>query len=350
MIGPAEKLSGRILNARWLVADRLARDSGDDAISRSACYRAVASGSGQQAFIKAYDFRHDELAGDTEKLQRMVSEFNNEKRVHEHCKSKKLSRVTQIYDHGVEIIDGKPVHFIVCECADRSLRSYHPPGQGDVPVWERLIALRQTASALVQLHTAGVAHQDIKPSNAVYFEDGRVKITDLGSASCIHLPAPPHDEERYVGQPNFAPYELVYSNGIDPQWQRRRYGCDVFLLGNLIFTSLVGGSITALMVHAIPPQLLPAAFDGPYREVIPDLERAHLLIPDFINEVAPKCIANDINKLIESLCHPDPRLRGLGSLNANGERNYDLNRAVGTLNTLALRAKLDATQELANTK
>lgn len=345
-VGPAEKLTGRILNEKWLIADRLQRDAGDDAASRSACYRAVASGTGQHAFVKAYDFRHDELAGDTERLQRMVSEFNNEKRIHEHCKHRKLSRVTQIYDHGVEIIDGKPVHFIVCEFADKSLRTYHPPGQSNIPLYERLTALRQTASALVQLHAVGVAHQDVKPSNAVYFEDGRIKITDLGSASCIHLPAPPHDEERYVGQPNFAPYELLYTSGIDPQWQRRRYGCDVFLLGNLIFTSLVGGSLTALMLHAIPNQLLPAVYGGPYREVIPDLLTAHLLVGTFVNEMAPASIAPDLTRLIEALCHPDPRLRGLGQISKEGERSYDLHRAVGTLNTLALRAKIHAPKEL----
>lgn len=343
-LGPADKLAGRLLNDRWMVADRLMRDSGDDEGSRCACYRAVASGTGRLAFIKAYDFKHDELAGNTERLERLLSEFNNEKRVHEHCKTRKLSRVTQIFDHGVVMVEGEPVHFIVCEFADKSLRNYHPPGQEGVPAWERLVALRQTASALVQLHGVGVAHQDVKPSNAVYFEDGRIKITDLGSSSCIHLPAPPHDEEPYAGQLSYAPYELLYEKSLTSNipWQRRRYGCDVFLLGNLIFTSFVGGSLTALMLHCVADELRPSGFTGAYSEVMPDLLAAHaLLIAPAINVVAPASIASHLASLVSSLCHPDPLQRGLGRLNSKGERAYEMHRAVSMLDYLALKAKRD---------
>lgn len=342
--GPADKLTGRLLNDKWMIADRLARDSGDDAASRCACYRAMAVGTGRPAFVKAYDFKHDELAGDTERLERLLSEFNNEKRVHEHCKTRRLSRVTQIFDHGVVMVDGEPVHYIVCEYADKSLRNFHPPGQAEVPAWERLVALRQTASALVQLHGVGVAHQDVKPSNAVYFDDGRIKITDLGSSSCIHLPAPPHDEDPYAGQLSYAPYELLYEKATNSNfaWQRRRYGCDVFLLGNLIFTSFVGGSLTALILHDVADELKPGRFTGPYREIMPDLLAAHALIIDpFIAEVAPKSIASKLASLVSSLCHPDPLQRGLGNCNSLGERAYEMHRAVSMLDYLALKAKRD---------
>lgn len=340
--GPAEKLAGTLLNEKWMVADRLMRDSGDDEASRCACYRAIAVGSGRAAFVKAYDFKHDEFAGDTERLQKLVSEFNNERRVHELCKSRRLSRVTQIFDHGVVKIEGEPVHYIVCEYADRSLRNYHPPGELDVPAWERLTALRQTASALVQLHGIGVAHQDVKPSNAVYFEDGRIKITDMGSSSCIHLPSPPHDEQPYAGQLSYAPYELLYdqnANGSSP-WQRRRYGCDVFLLGNLIFTSFAGGSLTTLAMHGVPDQLKPDNFTGPYREVMPDFIAAHnLLIEPVLTEMAPHSIAAPLSALVASLCHPDPIQRGLGRCGHSGERSYEMHRAVSVLNCLAIKAK-----------
>jgi len=260
-LGPAELLVGQVLNDKWIVHERLARDGGDTGGSRSACYRAT-SRDGLPAFVKAYDFRRDDIGGDTEKLQRILSEFNNERRIHEHCRDRRLSRVTRIYDHGVIEIAGQGVHFLICEYADRSLRNYHPPGESCVPTAERLIALKKIASALVQLHTAGVAHQDVKPSNAVYFDDETVKITDLGSASCVYLPAPPHDDEPYVGQPNYAPYELLYNSGAHSSWQRRRYGCDIFLLGNLIFTSFVGCSLTPLAMHTIDEHLWPQSFSG----------------------------------------------------------------------------------------
>lgn len=340
-LGPAEQLTGRVLNGRWVVLDRLARDGGDTGSSRSSCYYAV-SPEGRHAFVKAYDFRRDDIGGDTERLQRILSEFNNERRVHEYCRDRNLSRVTQIYDHGVEAVEGQGVHFLVCEYADRSLRNYHPPGSGDVPAHDRLVALRKIASALVQLHSVGVAHQDVKPSNAVYFDDDRIKITDLGSASCIHLPAPPHDDDPYVGQPNYAPYELLYNSGHQASWHRRRYGCDVFLLGNLIFTSFVGCSLTPLAMHALNERLWPENFSGPYEEILPDLTSAHaLVIPEFMQPFVPDCIFGDLVNLVGSLAHPNPEKRGLGRRAPGAHPSFDLHRSVGTLNTLAARARIN---------
>jgi serine/threonine protein kinase len=274
-------------------------------------------------------------------LQRILSEFNNEKRIHEHCRDQRLSRVTKIYDHGVEVVSGQGVHFLVCEYAERSLRNYHPPGEESVPTHHRLVALRKIASALVQLHASGVSHQDVKPCNAVYFEDDRIKITDLGSASCIHLPAPPHDDDPFVGQPNYAPYELLYKLDAHSNWHRRRYGCDVFLLGNLIFTSFVGCSLTPLAMHALNERLWPANFSGEYDEVLPDLISAHaLLIPAFLEECVSKSVVTDVIQLVSSLCHPDPTKRGLSRSSPQGSNAFDLHRCVGTLNTLATRARL----------
>ena len=339
--GPAEQLAGLVVNEKWAILERLARDGGDTGSTRSSCYRAV-SLDGRHAFVKAYDFRRDDIGGDTEKLQRILSEFNNEKRIHEHCRDRKLSRVTQIYDHGVVVVGGQGVHFLVCEYAERSLRNYHPPGEESVPACERLIALKKIASALIQLHTAGVAHQDVKPSNAVYFDDDRIKITDLGSASCIHLPAPPHDDDPYVGQPNYAPYELLYNTGTTGNWHRRRYGCDVFLLGNLIFTSFVGHSLTPLAMHAIGDKLWPTAFSDTYDEVLPDLISAHaLIIPAFLGECVPDSIAAQLIHLVSSLCHPDPGKRGLSTASPGSTNSFALHRCVGVLNTLATRARLN---------
>lgn len=207
--GPAERLVGLVLGEKWVVHERISRDPGDTGQSRSACYRAV-SLDGAAAFVKAFDFRQDDRSGDTERLERNVREFNHERKVHEYCNN--LRRVTRIYDSGSVLVDGEVVHYIVCECADHSFRSRQPPGDESVLPHERLYALRKIASAICQLHSAGVAHQDVKPSNAVCFSNEMVKLSDLGSSSCLHLPAPPHDEDPIVGQPNYAPYELLYPN------------------------------------------------------------------------------------------------------------------------------------------
>lgn len=338
--GPAERLVGKALNGKWIVHERLSRDSGDTGQSRSSCYRAV-SVDGQAAFVKAFDFRQDDRSGDTERLERNVREFNHERKIHEHCN--RLSRVTRIYDSGTVTVADQAVHFIVCELAAQSFRSWQPPGEASIPAHERLRALRKIASALVQLHGAGVAHQDVKPSNAVCFDGERIKISDLGSSSCQQLPSPPHDEDAVVGQPNYAPYELLYPNAGSSTWQRRRFGCDAYLLGNLIFTAFVGASLTVVVLHGVDEKLRPDRCTCNYEDVLPDLITAQFaLVPDFLREYVPDIVADDVIRLVLALTHPDPAKRGLSPGLVQGERQFDLHRSVGALNTLATRAELDS--------
>jgi len=99
-------------------------------------------------------------------------------------------------------------------------------------------------------------------------------------------------------------------------------------------------------MHFLDEQHHPVNYSAPYEELIPDLEAAHeLLIDSFIGEVAPPCIAKDLASLIRSLCHPDPRKRGLDKVSTKGDPPYNLHRVVGTLNTLYLRAKFDAQRQ-----
>lgn len=347
-IGPAEKLEGLVLNESWVVTERLRRDPGDTGQSRSSCYRAI-SRDGVEAFVKAFDFRQDDLAGDTARLERNVREFNHEKNLHEYCNQ--LRRVTRIFDHGKIVVDDQAVHFLICEFAGKSYRHRLPPGDGSIPASQRLQTLKKIALALDELHRAGVAHQDVKPSNAVCSDDQDVKITDLGSASCLHLPAPPHDDDQVVGQPNYAPYELLFSNSIqNGSWQRRRFGCDAFLLGNLIFTSFVGGSLSTLVLHWLGEDLHPANAKFTYEETLPELTVAHFaLIDACLDEVLPPAVAPGVKNLVKRLCHPDCSKRGLGAHDVKrGETSLDLHRSIGILNTLSRRAELEELRLKAN--
>lgn len=247
----AENLSGRTIAGRWFVEKRLHRHPDLSGGTKSICYRAR-SADGQPHFLKVFDFQEKIRTGTTEDLERLVREYNHERKVHIHCADRRLGRVTEIRDAGTFELEQESLHFIVCEYAEGCLRSHQPPGDASVSTSDRLTALRMITSALIQLHQVGVAHQDIKPSNAVYFSNQIVKLADLGSASCLHLPAAPHDSELLVGQPNYAPYELHYGYTSNDSWERRRFGCDAFLLGNLIFTSFVGVSVTPVVLHGIP--------------------------------------------------------------------------------------------------
>lgn len=340
-LGAAERLVGTTLLDTWLVVEAIQRDPGISGGSRSCCYRARDQ-NGRSAFVKAFDFRRDEREHDIDFLDRCVRSFKHERDVHLYCRDRRLTRVTRIYGADRVLVGDEVVHFIVCEWADECLRERQPPGDKRVSLADRFVALRNAASALAQLHSVGIAHQDLKPSNAVFFQSGELKLTDLGSSACENLPAPPHDLQTMAGQPNYAPYELLYNDGARG-WDAKHFGCDLFLLGNLIFTTLVGSSITIAVLHGLPRHLRPDVYDVAYSELIPTLIDNHeMIVPVLLGGVLPEELLADTNDLIWCLCNPNPAKRGHPKNVFRTGNPFGLERIVSKLESLARRAALNS--------
>src|SRR5262249_27237780 len=95
-----------------------------------------------------------------------------------------------------------------------------------------LRSLHHVATGLRQLHSAGIAHQDVKPSNVLVFDAKISKVADLGRASS-QGESPPHEDHHIAGDPEYAPPELCYHHVV-PDWNQRRLGCDAYLLGSMV--------------------------------------------------------------------------------------------------------------------
>jgi RNA polymerase sigma factor (sigma-70 family) len=136
-----------------------------------------------------------------------------------------------------------------------SQRQTPPPNQAT-----RWVA--DAAAAIDAAHAAGVIHCDLKPSNLLLDEDGRIRVTDFGLAVRLSEGG---DSWRLAGTPAFMAPEQV-----DPVWGELSPRTDVYGLGAVFYFLLYGrppfaGSTVADVLSQVVsarPVELPKAVSG----------------------------------------------------------------------------------------
>ena len=210
---PAQQLVGKELSNGWRVVEILNRPEGATGGHFSTSY-VVESPTHGRAFLKAIDYQTALKSPEPARaLQAMTAAFNYERDLLEVCRDKRLSRVVTVLDSGtIPPQDAQPssvVEYLIFELADGDIRSFVEFGKAFETAWA-LRTIHQTAAALQQLHSVGIAHQNLKPSNVLLFDNSQSKVADLGRAS-LRVQASPHDEQRIAGDTTYAPPELPLS-------------------------------------------------------------------------------------------------------------------------------------------
>ncbi|HEX6355420.1 serine/threonine-protein kinase [Actinophytocola sp.] len=198
-------------------------------------------------------------AEQAERLARATREARNAARLRMH------KNIVAIHDIVVE--DGLP--WIVMDLIDGRSLDEHLRTHGPLPVDRVATIAVALLAAIGAAHREGVVHRDIKPANVMLAEDGRVLLTDFGTAV--------HDTDTaltatgmVVGSPEYtAPERLRGTDGLPAS--------DLFSLGATLFQAVEGvspfhrGSPTAtLSAVLLDPAPVPRRA-GPLTRVITGL-------------------------------------------------------------------------------
>lgn len=273
-----------------------------------------------------------------EVLQAMMNAYVFEKNLCEKCAH--LSRIARAIDSGsIQVNTADPyskVEYLIFELAQGDVRS-HLDLQQQLDVVFVLKALHHVATGIAQLHNAGIAHQDLKPSNVlVYKAHAGAKICDLGRAWDRNMPNP-YDKLPVAGDRTYAPPELLY-NHVSPEEWARRFGCDMYHLGSLVVFLFSRAHTNALLFDCLAPLHRPAFWGGSYADVLPFLQAAFEITVQTFGTHVPRYIRPELECVVTELCNPDQRRRG-HPLNS-GSSQFSFERYISIFNRLAHSARL----------
>ncbi len=336
MTRPADDLVGRLLGERWTVQTRLGSPGGTG--GRFSTSYLATDYNGSEVFVKALDFSSALESDDpATELQRLTEAYIFERDLLKKCGEHKLRRIVRILDDGTVRGLSVPVPFLVFEHADKGdLRDFLATMQ-ELDIAFALRSLHHTAVGLRQLHSIGVAHQDLKPSNIVVFDRDGSKITDLGRSSTKERTAQ-HDALVIAGDRTYCPPEQMYGYA-SASWDRRRTATDLYQLGSMLLFMFTGVSATQALLARLDLVHHPNMWAGDAEDVLPYLLAAFDGVIHEAYSSFPSSIADDLANAVRYLCHPDLSHRGHPADKAGQGSNYNLERFISLFDRLAYQAE-----------
>jgi len=338
---PAESLIGIRLQENWNVVQKLTKDPATTGGFFSHGYIVEGQG-GIRAYLKALDFSAALRSPDpAEALQGMTEAYNSERQLCSQCQKKSFDRVVRYLCDGKVLADpddpNSIVQYIIFELADGDVRLQLDRFTGFDIAWT-LRALHHIATGLKQLHSINIAHQDIKPSNILVFQERVSKLADLGRAASRNSHCP-HEDFPIAGDRSYAPPELLYGF-VDPDWNRRRLGCDLYLLGSMVVFLFARVNMTSLIFSHLSSDHRPEYHADGYNVVLPYMEKAfYESLEDFRNQL-PNLLVSDVVDIVRQLCFPNPEKRGHPCNHFNSGSQYSLERYVTQFDLLARKAEI----------
>lgn len=334
---PATQLEGLELKG-WKVIKRVERYEGATGGYFSCSY--VVEKNGQSGFLKAFDFSQAFAAENVlDELKRLTTSYTFERDILLHCNEKRLTKVVLALEHGeIQIpnydqINGL-VYYLIFQLADGDVRGRVRDDARFDARWS-IKVLKDVTVGTRQVHLQLIAHQDLKPSNVLLF-DQEARLADFGRASRKGYIAP-HDDFEVAGDRIYSPPEHLYGYN-HPDFTVRRFGCDLYMLGNLASFLFSGINITSQIMAHLPSQFHWHKWAGEYKEILPYLMNAYYTVIDEIKSEIDEDIIPEIIPVIEELCHPNIFKRGMPKWIGHNSQ-YSLERYVSRIDFIRLNVE-----------
>jgi serine/threonine protein kinase len=339
---PAECLEGIDLPDGWHIQSRISRHPKSTGGCFSESYKVINS-DGREAFLKAFDFSSAFRGpGDlADNLADLSNTFIFERELLNKCKGKSRI-VTPITAGYADIQRFAPLHkvpYLIFEMAQSDIRT-------KVAEWKEfdlafsLRSIHHSSVGLQQLHLTQIAHQDLKPSNVLYFGQEGSKLSDLGCASDMSMPSK-NDKYQIAGDPKYAPPELRYGLSIQDNFHAR-FIADMYLLGSLIFFFFLGVSASSLLWYKISRDQNRKFTQSTFTQDLPYLQ---YYFNDCLSDLKTSLdyaageIADSILQISRELCEPDPKRRGNPKTFGSLTPQWDLQTYISRFNLLARKAE-----------
>ncbi|MBS7807154.1 lipopolysaccharide kinase InaA family protein [Variovorax sp. PCZ-1] len=357
MAAPKDLLVGHTVGQGWVVTSVLRKVDGETGGNFSTGY--FVERGGEKAFLKAMDLTRALLAPADQQLDSIrfvIDMIQFEGAVLQECANRNLSRVVRLLESGIVDFDAsvtdpitraiRRVHFFIFELGGPDVRkAYGVPTADDAAI--RLRVLHNVATAIQQLHSAGVAHQDIKPSNILQFSLDQHKVADLGRAS-VQGKLGPLDEQLFPGDPTYCPPEFAYGHR-PTDYVDRRYATDAYMLGSMIAFLFTLQGTTSLLQQSLEQHLLPpswqrepsiAPWSGSYQDACPYLEQAMTRVRGYVEEHLPIYCRRELGEAFAQLAHPSPYERGHPKSRKSAGRPIGFERYVSLFDKLSKQAMI----------
>lgn len=346
MVKPAELLDKHLLPNNWVVVGRAPTPTDGTGSAFSVGYIVESADTGQRAFLKALDLT-TVLGPDVDILQAIEAAgraFNFERDLLDRCRGRRMNHVVSIIDYNQVTVDATSpigtVPYLIFEQADGDVRAYLDFTASFDIAW-MLGCMHHIAKGITELHTADIAHQDLKPSNVLVFNGASSKVGDLGRAALRTVDGP-YDADEFAGSRVYAPPELLYGQ-LSGDWTERRFGCDAYLVGSMLVFFFTRTSMTGLLFLYLDPSFRPwragGSWQGDFSTVLPHLLAAFDNALSAFSKEVPAAFRDELTTLVRQLCMPDPKRRGHPKNRTPYGNPFSLERYISRFNALQREAE-----------